>query len=90
MPANGQKVCGGGVVVWWWWLKPTLVFSLAQAEQQTITPRFILATLYNCKIQCLLQHSRLRSRSPKLNCRGIADEQYQKYCECFRRGDREH
>ena len=26
--------CGGGVVVvwWWWWLKPTLVFSLAQAE----------------------------------------------------------
>ena len=39
MPATGQKVCGGGgggggggVVVWW--LKPTLVFSLAQAEQQ--------------------------------------------------------
>ena len=34
MPATGQKVCGG--VVWWWfggWLKPTLVFSLAQAEQ---------------------------------------------------------
>ena len=24
--------CGGGVVVWW--LKPTLVFSLAQAEQK--------------------------------------------------------
>ena len=41
MPATGQKVCGGGgggVVVWWWWwwwLRPTLVFSLAQAEQQS-------------------------------------------------------
>ena len=38
MPGTGQKVCGGGgvvvvVVVVWWWLKPTLVFSLAQAEQ---------------------------------------------------------
>ena len=36
MPATGQKVCG--VVVWCggcggWWLKPILVFSLAQAEQ---------------------------------------------------------
>mgnify|MGYP006062915633 CR=1 FL=1 len=38
MPATGQKVCGGGVVWWVWcggWLKPTLVFSLAQAEQLT-------------------------------------------------------
>ena len=37
MSTTGQKVCGGGggvVVVWWWWLKPTLVFSLAQAEQK--------------------------------------------------------
>ena len=42
MPAAGQKVCGGGggvvwcgggVVWWWWWLRPTLVFSLVQAEQ---------------------------------------------------------
>ena len=40
MPATGQKVCGGvvggcGGWVWWvwWWLRPTLVFSLAQAEQ---------------------------------------------------------
>ena len=42
MPATGQKVCGGGggggrggVVGWWWWwwLRPTLVFSLAKAEQ---------------------------------------------------------
>ena len=39
MPATGQKVCGGGgggAVVWWWWwwwLRPTLEFSLAQAEQ---------------------------------------------------------
>ena len=35
MPGTCQQVCGGGgggvVVVWW--LKPTLVFSLAQAEQ---------------------------------------------------------
>ena len=40
MPATGQKVCGvvvvwcGAVVVWW--LKPILVFSLAQAEQNYI------------------------------------------------------
>ena len=35
MPGTGQKVSGGGgvVVVVVWWLKPTLVFSLAQAEQ---------------------------------------------------------
>ena len=37
MPVTGQKVCGGGggggVVVVVWWLKPTLVFSLAKAEQ---------------------------------------------------------
>ena len=33
IPATDQKVCGG--VVWWvgGWLKPTLVFSLAQAKQ---------------------------------------------------------
>ena len=41
MSATGQKVCGGGgggggvVVVWW--LKPTLVFSLVQAEQLSTT-----------------------------------------------------
>ena len=50
MPGTGQKVCGGGVVVvvWWgggggvvvWWLKPTLVFSLTQAEQYTYTILF--------------------------------------------------
>ena len=39
MPATGQQVCGvvvwcGGVVVVRWWLRPTLVFSLAQAEQK--------------------------------------------------------
>ena len=56
MPASGQKVCGGVVVWWcgggggggggvvvvvWWWLKPTLVFSLAQAEQfsKTLLPK---------------------------------------------------
>ena len=34
MPVTGQKVCGGVVVVVVvWWLKPTLVFSLAKAEQ---------------------------------------------------------
>ena len=41
MLATGQKVCGGGggVVVWWCcgWLKPTLVFSLAQAEQNKVS-----------------------------------------------------
>ena len=31
MPTTGQKVCGGGVVGGW--LRPILVFSLAQAEQ---------------------------------------------------------
>ena len=33
MTATGQKVCGGVVGAVWWWIKPTLVFSLAQAEQ---------------------------------------------------------
>ena len=49
MPATGQKVCGGVVVVvwwcggvwWWWWLRPTLVFSLAQAEQKQFTEHTI-------------------------------------------------
>ena len=50
MPVTGQQVCGGGVVVWWWcggWLKPTLVFSLAKAEQLppyifTISDNFLI------------------------------------------------
>ena len=37
MPGTGQKVCGDGVVVWCGGVvfKPTLVFSLAKAEQYT-------------------------------------------------------
>ena len=40
MPATGQKVCGGGGGVVWWWLRPTLVFSLAKAEQNP-NPQFV-------------------------------------------------
>ena len=33
MSGTGLKVCVGGGMVWWVVCKPTLVFSLSQAEQ---------------------------------------------------------
>ena len=38
MPGTGIKVCVGGGMVWWVVCKPTLVFSLAQAEEYERDP----------------------------------------------------